>query len=101
MGKEEMKQYIGQQVEAIRSELMEISQYIFQNPEVAHTEHKDVYKRQDFELGKIGKYTGDLALFAYIVYHLLRLRRLRIAHCLAAFFQDACFVRCNIGQRAP
>ena len=40
MGKEEMKQYIGQQVEAIRSELMEISQYIFQNPEVAHTEHK-------------------------------------------------------------
>ena len=30
-----MKQYIDQQVEAIGPELMEISQYIFQHPEVA------------------------------------------------------------------
>ena len=48
MGKEEMKQYIGQQVEAIRSELMEISQYIFQNPEVAHTEHKACAKQVEY-----------------------------------------------------
>lgn len=45
MGKEEMKQYIGQQVEAVGSELMEISQYIFQHPEVAHTEHKACAKQ--------------------------------------------------------
>ena len=45
MKKEEMKQYIDQQVEAIGPELMEISQYIFQHPEVAHTEHKACAKQ--------------------------------------------------------
>lgn len=40
MKKEAMKQHIDQTVESVRDELMGISQYIFQNPEVAHTEHK-------------------------------------------------------------
>lgn len=59
MGKEEMKQYIGQQVEAIRSELMEISQYIFQNPEVAHTEHKACAKQVEYLKSKGYEVNGE------------------------------------------
>ena len=47
MEKQAMKQHIDETVEALRPELLEISQYIFQHPEVAHTEHKACAKQAE------------------------------------------------------
>ena len=48
MEKQAMKQHIDETVEALRPELLEISQYIFQHPEVAHTEHKACAKQVEY-----------------------------------------------------